>query len=70
MKNNKENIFIRVSRKTRDKLKIQTIHRHTLATGQKSKIICVKYLPKELELLDEKRGEVKRSVYIREKSLK
>ncbi len=64
MKNKTENIFIRVSRKTDE------IHRHTLATGQKSKIICVKYLPKELELLDKKRGDVKRSVYIREKSLK
>ena len=44
-------------------------HRHTLAMWQPSTIISVKYLPEELKQLDKKRGKVKRSVFIREKSL-
>jgi len=46
------------------------INRHTLAMGNPAKIISVKYFPKELEILDKKRGDTERSVYIREKSLK
>ena len=49
--------------------KKQTVHRHTLAMGQPSTIISVKYLPEELKQLDKKRGEIKRSVFIRQKSL-
>lgn len=45
------------------------VHRHTLAWGKPSTIISVKYLPEELKQLDKKRGKVKRSVFIRQKSL-